>query len=129
MSKVREVFYLVSLLFGAISACLVFFHVVDQPTVNTWQAALVSIGGILGVAVPGVAGYNVNKQRKQGTLGATPIDQVNTGVTAIVEAHNKSVAEVQAVKDIISGAVSQVSAGVPVLGPLAELALGAEKDS
>lgn len=122
MIKVRQYFYLFCLAYAAISAALLFFHIVDKSTLDAWEGVLVSIGGVLGVAVPGVAGYNLNKQDKSGALAPAPpvADQAIANIEAtfkeaadrqgdaqrVVEALGKAGGTVQSIVDLVVGAAT-----------------------
>ena len=74
---------------------------------------LADVGWVPGA--PATAAAVVRKQNKQGAFETSPMENVVTGVTQVVEAQQKADQEVERVKNLLSEAVSSV----PMLGPMA----------
>ena len=74
---------------------------------------------LAGASAPATAAAVVRKQNKQGAFETSPMENVVSGVTQVVQAQQKADQEVERVKDLLSDAV----ASVPMLGPAASNAI------
>ena len=118
--KLRLGFYLLSLAVGFIGAVLVASGKITQVTADGWASQVAQLAGLLGIAVPAVAGWNLNKQVKQAEHApATPADMIVTGVDALNELDRNLQASKQRAQDALTGLIQDV----PVLGPLAKQAI------
>ena len=117
--KARETLYLIGTMIPAIVGILVMWTGVSQEGADNLAQVITGLITLLGAGAPATAAAVVRKQNKQGTFETSPMENVITGVTQVVEAQQKADEEVERVKNLLSEAV----ATVPVLGPAASSAI------
>ena len=117
--KARETLYLIGTMIPAIVGILVMWTGVSQEGADNLAQVITGLITLLGAGAPATAAAVVRKQNKQGTFETSPMENVITGVTQVVEAQQKADEEVERVKNLLSEAV----ASVPVLGPAASSAI------
>jgi hypothetical protein len=121
--KFRQILYVIGVVAFAGLTLLSTFHILDPNVAASVSAALTTVLGLFGVTISGVAGYNVTKQVRNGTITpntpAAPADQAISGLDAVIAQAQHAQAEVERVKNAIGEAVQNV----PILGPLATQAL------
>jgi hypothetical protein len=88
---------------------------VSQEGADNMAQVLTGLLTLAGASAPATAAAVVRKQNKQGAFETSPMENVVSGVTQVVEAQQKADQEVERVKDLLSEAVSNV----PMLGPVA----------
>ena len=113
--KLREtLYYLGTLVPGALGIALIWGGI-DAGAANSIGDILAGALNLIGAVAPATAAVKVNQQRKDGTLTASPVEQVAKGVEQVLAAKQTAEAEVEKVKRALETAIN----GVPVLGPLA----------
>lgn len=117
--KARETLYLIGTMIPAIVGILVMWTGVSQEGADNLAQVITGFITLIGAGAPATAAAVVRKQNKQGTFETSPMENVITGVTQVVEAQQKADEEVERVKNLLSEAV----ASVPVLGPAASSAI------
>ena len=122
--KIAQTVYAIGTIIPAILSIGLIWGGLDQGVadgVNQLTAGVVAL--LCGVA-PATATVRVAKQRKDGTFDVlAPVDQVVTGVQAVLNAQTQAISDVEKVKQAISDAVSIAPAAIatiPALGPLAQ---------
>ncbi|AHG24054.1 holin [Mycobacterium phage LittleGuy] len=114
--KVRETLYYLGTIIPGVVGIALIWGGLDAGSAESIGDILVGVLTLLGASAPAVAAKKVNEQRKDGTLlPQAPVDQVVSGVTAILETQAKAQAELDRVKSVVAGAASIV----PGVGPLA----------
>jgi hypothetical protein len=114
--------YAIGLVVFAVLAVLSFLKIIDDDTAASVSAAVTAVLGLFGVTVTGTATYRVTKQAREGMFDPpqSSADKVITGIGEVIETYATAQAEVDRVKAAVSTAVQDV----PVLGPLAQQAIG-----
>lgn len=114
--KVRETLYYLGTVIPGILGIALIWGGIDAGAAESIQSILVGALNLIGAAAPATAAVKVRQQRKDGTLSASPVEQVTKGVEQVLAAKQAAEAEVEKVKQALETAVS---GAVPVLGPLA----------
>jgi hypothetical protein len=114
--KIREtLYYLGAIIPGVVGIALVWGGI-EQGSATAIGDVLVGLLTLLGATAPAVAAKKVNEQRKDGTFETPePVEVVVNGVQAVIEAQQKAQAELDRVKNAVTGVVG----AIPELGPLA----------
>lgn len=114
--KVREsLYYLGTIITGVLGVALVWGGI-DAGAADNIGDILAGFLALIGASAPAVAAKKVNEQRKDGTLEAvSPADAVVNGVQAVIEQTVNANAELERVKQAVTGAVGVI----PGIGPLA----------
>ena len=113
--KARQSLYLIGTAVPAVLGLLVMWSGVSQEGADNMAQVLTGLLTLAGASAPATAAAVVRKQNKQGAFETSPMENVVTGVTQVVEAQQKADQEVERVKNLLSEAVSSV----PMLGPMA----------
>lgn len=114
--KIRQTIYGIGLAATSLLSVLSVWKVIDPTTASTVSASLAGLLSLLGVGAAGTAAVVVSKQQKDGTfdVSGTAAEQAVAAIQATVAQANKSVSDLQKVKDAVTGAVNDI----PVLGPI-----------
>ena len=113
--KFREVLYLIGTIVPSLLGLVVMFSGIEQGVADNIGQVFAGLVTLLGATAPATAAVMTRKQVKDGTLSASPMETVITGVSQVVQAQKKADEEVIKVKELLQGAISNV----PVLGPMA----------
>ncbi|QHB38040.1 holin [Mycobacterium phage Noelle] len=124
--KVRQtIYYLGTIIPGVLGIALIWGGI-DAGAAQSIGDIIAGAVALLGASAPAVAAKKVNEQRKDGTLvPQAPVEQVVNGVQAVIAAQQAAQAELDRVRDVVTGAIGIVPNVVPQLGPLAQQAVDA----
>lgn len=114
--KIRQSIYYLGAIVPGLMGLFMLWGGLSQDDANSIENIVGGVVAILGSAAPATAAIKVGQQRKDGTFDSvSPAEAVVNGVQAVLEAQAAASAEVDKVKDAITGAVTQI----PGFGPLA----------
>jgi hypothetical protein len=116
MSKVRQYFYLIAGLVAGILPILLNFNTITSDQSASITTLLATVASLIGAGAAGTAGVIVSKQRADGTLGTTAVDQVLNGIPVVVAA----VAQAQSDLDKVRQTASDALGGIPLFGKEAQ---------
>ncbi|AOT24666.1 holin [Mycobacterium phage Stasia] len=120
--KLRETLYYLGTIVPGVLGIALIWGGIDAGAANSIGDILAGAFALLGASAPAVAAKKVHEQRKDGTLEPqAPVDQIVNSVQAVLEAQAKATAEVERVKQVVTGAINVI----PGLGPLASQAINA----
>ncbi|BBC43569.1 holin [Mycobacterium phage VC3] len=114
--KIRETLYYVGTLVPGILGIALIWGGIDAGAAANVGDIVAGALNLIGATAPATAAVKVNRQRKDGTLTASPVEQVTKGVEQVLAAKQTAEAEVERVKQALETAVN---GAVPQLGPLA----------
>lgn len=119
--KIRQYYYLLSGLVGAVVPILIAVGVVSTDQGSDWNNLVVTFGSLIGAVGSGAAGVILGRQRKKGTLdpAASPVDQVLNGIPVLIDTAAQAQADLDRVKQVAKDAFG----AVPGVGPLAKQVL------
>jgi len=119
--KIRQYYYLLSGLVGAVVPILIAVGVLSTDQGSQWNNLVVTFGSLIGAVGSGAAGVVLGKQLKKGTLdpAASPVDQVLNGIPVLIDTAAQAQADLDRVKKVAGDAFGSV----PGVGPLARQAL------
>ncbi|AER49849.1 holin [Mycobacterium phage LHTSCC] len=124
--KIRESLYYVGTIIPALLGLGMIWGGIDAGAASSIGDILAGALALIGATAPATAAVKVNKQRKDGTLEPlAPVDQVVNGVQAVIAAQHAAQAELDRVKDAVTGAIGVIPGVLPQLGPLAQQAVDA----
>ncbi|AEJ94496.1 holin [Mycobacterium phage Backyardigan] len=124
--KIRESLYYVGTIIPALLGLGMIWGGIDAGAAESIGSIVTGALALLGAVAPATAAVKVNQQRKDGTLEPiAPVEQVVNGVQAVIAAQQAAQAELDRVKDAVTGAIGIVPNIVPQLGPLAQQAVDA----
>ncbi|QBP31397.1 holin [Mycobacterium phage Miramae] len=124
--KVRESLYYVGTIIPALLGLGMIWGGIDAGAADSIGDIITGALALLGATAPATAAVKVNKQRKDGTLEPlAPVEQVVNGVQAVIAAQQSAQAELDRVKDAVTGAIGIIPGVLPQLGPLAQQAVDA----
>jgi len=114
--KIRQTAYLLGTVATSVVTLLAVWRGIDTQTATALSTAITGVLGLLGAGATATAGVVLSRQRKDGVVDASPVDQA-------ISAINATVAQVQSASadlDRVKNAVSDVFGNLPVVGPLAQ---------
>jgi hypothetical protein len=114
--KIRQTAYILGTVATSVVTLLALWRGIDTHTATALGNAITGLLGLLGVGASATAGVVLSRQRKEGVVDASPVDQA-------ISAINATVAQVQSASadlDRVKNAVSDVFGSLPVVGPLAQ---------
>jgi hypothetical protein len=114
--KIRQTAYILGTVATSVVTLLALWRGIDTNTATALGNAITGLLGLLGVGASATAGVVLSRQRKEGVVDASPVDQA-------ISAINATVAQVQSASadlDRVKNAVSDVFGNLPVVGPLAQ---------
>jgi hypothetical protein len=114
--KIRQTAYILGTVATSVVTLLALWRGIDTNTATALGNAITGLLGLLGVGASATAGVVLSRQRKEGVVDASPVDQA-------ISAINATVAQVQSASadlDRVKNAVSDVFGSLPVVGPLAQ---------
>lgn len=114
--KIRQSAYLVGTIATSVVTLLAVWRGIDTQTATALSTAITGVLGLLGAGATATAGVVLSRQRKDGVVDASPVDQA-------ISAINATVAQVQSASadlDRVKNAVSDVFGSLPIVGPLAQ---------
>jgi hypothetical protein len=114
--KIRQTAYILGTVATSVVTLLALWRGIDTHTATALGNAITGLLGLLGVGASATAGVVLSRQRKEGVVDASPVDQA-------ISAINATVAQVQSASadlDRVKNAVSDVFGNLPVVGPLAQ---------
>ncbi|QJD52568.1 holin [Mycobacterium phage AN9] len=114
--KIRETLYYVGTLVPGILGIALIWGGIDAGAAANVGDIVAGALNLIGATAPATAAVKVNRQRKDGTLTASPVEQVTKGVEQVLAAKQTAEAEVERVKQALETAAN---GAVPQLGPLA----------
>lgn len=115
--KIRESIYYVGTIVPAILGLALIWGGIDAGAADNIGDIIAGLLALLGATAPGTAAVKVNQQRKDGTFEtASPTDQVINGVQAVIATQQAAQAELDKVKDAVTGAIGII----PGLGSLVQ---------
>lgn len=124
-SKLAQTIYQLGTVIAGVLGIALIWGGIDAGSAANIGQIIAGITALIPGAASGTAAVRVGKQRANGTLDASPVDQVLGGLSAITGAQ-ATAAEVaaQAADDLakVTTAITGAIGGVPVIGP----ALGAQ---
>ncbi|QNJ56960.1 holin [Mycobacterium phage Deloris] len=124
--KVRQtIYYLGTIVPGILGIALVWGGI-DAGAAENIGDIIAGALALIGAGAPATAAITVDKQRKDGTLSASPVEIVVKGVEQVLEQKRAAEAALDTVTQAVSGVVSDVqrAADAVNLGPLASQILG-----
>jgi hypothetical protein len=122
MTKIRQNYYLISGAIAGLLPVLAFLKVLSSEQAVNLASLVDNFGSLIGAGAAVTAGAILNKQRKDGVVGApevSPVDQVINNIPKVVEA----AAQAQADLDRLKGAAVDAIGATPIVGPLAKEAI------
>ncbi|QCG76865.1 holin [Mycobacterium phage XianYue] len=119
--KVRQTIYYLGTLVPGILGIALIWGGIDAGAAQNIGDIIAGALNLIGAGVPATAAITVGKQRKDGTLTTSPVEQVTKGIEAVVAARNAAQAEVDKVTTAVGGVLNDVQAAANAvnLGPLA----------
>ena len=115
-SKIRQtLYYLGTIIPGVIGIALIWGGI-DSGVADNISQLVVGVLSLLGAGAPATAAVKVSQQRKDGTLDSSPVEAVVKNVNAIINAQAEATADLEKVKQAVTGAVGVI----PGIGPLAQ---------
>jgi len=118
--RIRQSVYYIGTILTSVIGVALLWGGISAGVANSATQLLGGVIALLGGAAPALAAKTVTKQINDGHFDSTsPVDQVISGLNAVIAAKDSAAADVNKVRD----AVSSVIRDVPVLGPLAQQAL------
>lgn len=119
--KVRQTIYYLGTLVPGILGIALIWGGIDAGAAQNIGDIIAGALNLIGAGVPATAAITVGKQRKDGTLATSPVEQVTKGIEAVVAARNAAQAEVDKVTTAVGGVLNDVQAAANAvnLGPLA----------
>lgn len=116
-SKMRQTLYFSgTIVTGIVSVALIWGGLSTESAAGITQAITGLLTLLGGTAVTATAGAVTGKQRHDGILDNSPVEQVLGGLFAITEARDKAVADF----DVITKAATDTLGQIPALGPLSQ---------
>lgn len=123
-SKIRQSIYIGGTIVTGILSLAMIWGGLDSDTATSLTQAIAGVVTLLGgTAVTATAATMTGKQRRDGTLDTTPVDQVLGGLSAIADAKAQAAADY----DRVTQAATDVLGQVPVIGPLAQQVIDAAR--
>ncbi len=115
--KIRETLYYVGTIIPAILGLAMIWGGIDAGVAANIGDIVAGILALVGATAPATAAVKVRQQRKDGTFDdVAPADAVVKNVQAVIDQAANAAAELDKVKNVITGAVNIV----PGMGPLAQ---------
>jgi len=116
-SKIRQSIYVGgTIVTGGVSLAMIWGGLSADTAASLTQAIAGVVTLLGGTAVTATAATMTGKQRRDGTLDSSPVDQVLGGLSAIADAKAQAAADY----DRVTQAATDVLGQVPVLGSLAQ---------
>ncbi|AZS08214.1 holin [Mycobacterium phage IronMan] len=119
--KVRQtIYYLGTIVPGVLGIALVWGGI-DAGAANSIGDIIAGALALIGASAPATAAVQVGKQRKDGTLATSAVEQVTKGVEQVIAARDAAQAEVERVTQAVGGVLGDVQRAAEAinLGPLA----------
>lgn len=122
--KLAQTLYQLGALVSAVLGIALIWGGIDSGAADSINQIIGGLVALIPGATNAVAGKRVSTQRNDGTFETVaPADQVINGVQAVIEAQAKAQTDIDRVKDVVTAVIGTV----PVLGPLAQAAINAER--
>ncbi|AMW64268.1 holin [Mycobacterium phage ChipMunk] len=119
--KVRQTIYYLGTLVPGILGIALIWGGIDAGAADSIGDIIAGALALIGAGAPATAAVHVNAQRKDGTLTASPVEQVSKGIEQVIAARDAAQAEVDKVTSVVGGVLNDVQAAAQAvnLGPLA----------
>ena len=116
--KIRQTLYLLGTMATSVVTLLAVWRGIDSSTATALGNTITAVLGLLGVGATATAGAVVAKQRAEGTLDFT--GSAAEQAVAAIEAVNAQATSAVTDLDRVRGALGDIAATIPVVGPLAQ---------
>ena len=114
--KIRQTIYYIGAAVPSILGLALIWGGIDQGAADSIGDIIAGFLNLIGAAAPATPAIKVGQQRKDGTLdNLSPAEQVAKSVQDVIEKQVQANADLQAVKQAVTGAVGTI----PGIGPLA----------
>ncbi|AIS73773.1 holin [Mycobacterium phage SemperFi] len=119
--KFRQTLYYLGTIVPGVLGIALIWGGIDAGAAQNLGDIIAGALNLIGATAPATAAVKVNQQRKDGTLTSSAVDQVINGVQAVIEKQQSAQAELDKVKDAVTGVINVI----PGLDPLVQQAINA----
>ena len=113
--KIRQTIYYLGTIVPAILGIALVWGGIDAGSADNIAQIITGLLSFFSAGAPAVAAKKVSDQQKDGTLADKPVDKVVKGGQDVIANHQAATAELELVKNAVTGAVGII----PGIGPLA----------